>query len=283
MDAMRVLVTGSGGILGRALQVELPHRGLAVTALTRAELDITDTAAVRAALDRYAPDVVINCAAYTRVDDAESHEAEAAAVNTDAARALAEDCSVRAIRIAYPSTDYVFAGDRLTAYAPDDSPAPLNAYGRTKLGGESGTRAVPDHLIVRTSWLFGRGGANFVRTIAARLEMAETIRVVNDQTGRPTYARHLARGIAELLRISAPAGTYHVANAGQATWFEVAQELAAHSGRAAAVTPCTTSEFPRPARRPAWSVLDTTKTDKLIGALPSWRGALAEAWASGDY
>lgn len=280
---MRVLVTGAGGILGRALRMELPQRGFAVTALTRAELDITDAAAARAALARYAPAVVVNCAAYTRVDDAETHEHDAAAVNTHAARALAQLCHARGIRIVYPSTDYVFAGDRHIAYGPDDTPAPVNAYGRTKLGGEVGTRAARDHLIVRTSWLYGSGGPNFVRTVSDRLEKGEPLQVVADQTGRPTYARHLARGIAELLSMKAPTGTYHMANAGRATWFEVAAEISARFDRPEAVVPCRTAEFQRPARRPPWSVLDTSETDKLIGALPPWREALAEALAEEDY
>jgi dTDP-4-dehydrorhamnose reductase len=280
---MRVLVTGAGGILGRALQAELPARGFAVTALTRAELDITDIAATRNALGRYAPAIVVNCAAYTRVDDAEAHEDDAAAVNTQAAHALAELCAARGTRIVYPSTDYVFAGDRRRAYAPDDTPAPVNAYGRTKLGGEVGTRAAHDHLIIRTSWLYGSGGPNFVRSVSGRLKKGEPLQVVTDQTGRPTYARHLARGIAELLSIKAPTGTYHMANAGRATWFEVAAEISARFGRPGAVVPCKTAELRRPARRPPWSVLDTRETDKLIGALTPWREALAEALAREDY
>jgi dTDP-4-dehydrorhamnose reductase len=263
--------------------MELPERGFAVTALTRAELDITDADAVRDALARYEPAIVVNCAAYTRVDDAEAHERDAATVNTHAAHALAELCHARGIRIVYPSTDYVFAGDAHTAYAPDDAPAPVNAYGRTKLGGEVGTRAARDYLIIRTSWLYGSGGPNFVRSITGRLQKGEPLQVVTDQTGRPTYARHLARGIAELLSIKAPTGTSNMANAGQATWFEVAAEIAARFGKPGAVTPCKTAEFQRPARRPPWSVLDTRETDKMIGALPPWREALAEALAREDY
>lgn len=280
---MRVLVTGAGGILGRALQMELPEHGFAVTALTRAELDITDADAARDAIGRFAPAVVVNCAAYTRVDDAEAHERDAAAVNTHAAHALAELCDARGIRIVYPSTDYVFAGDRHTAYEPDDTPAPINAYGRTKLGGEVGTRAARDYLIIRTSWLYGSGGPNFVRSIAGRLQKGEPLQVVADQTGRPTYARHLARGIAELLSTKARTGTYHLANTGRATWFEVAAEISARLGQPGAIEPCKTAEFQRPAKRPPWSVLDTTETDKLIGALPPWRQALAEALAREDY
>ncbi len=276
-------MTGAGGILGRALHAELPGRGFACSALTHEDLDITNSEAIHDALARYDPAIVVNCAAWTRVDDAEAHEAEATALNTRAARGLAELCAGRGIRIVYPSTDYVFAGDRRTPYRTDDVPAPLNAYGRTKLGGEEGTRAAGDYLIVRTSWLFGGGGPNFVRTIIANLERGQPLRVVSDQVGRPTYARHLARAMADLLRMAAPAGTYHVANAGEASWFELARAIAERGGRPGTVTPCTSDEFPRPAPRPAWSVLDTTKSDRLIGALPPWRNALAEALATDDY
>lgn len=280
---MRILLTGAGGLLGRALQKELPKAGFSLTALTHAALDVTDPEDTAAALDEHHPDVVINCAAYTRVDDAEQHESEAAAINTHAARALALLCKARDLRIVYPSTDYVFPGDQVQPYSPEDPPRPLNAYGRTKLGGEEGTRVAPDHLIIRTSWLYGRGGPNFVRTIMARLKDSEQLRVVNDQVGRPTSAQDLAAGIARLLRFDTTPGTYHIANQGSASWFEFAQAIARLAGRPEGIVACASSDFPRAAQRPAWSVLSTTKADRLIGPLRHWHKALAEALQREDY
>jgi dTDP-4-dehydrorhamnose reductase len=280
---MRVLVTGAGGILGRALQAELPGAGFTTIALAHAELDITSASQTQLALDRHKPDIVINCAAYTRVDDAEMHEAEAAKINTQAAHRLAMHCDERGIRLVYPSTDYVFAGDVDRDYTPADTPRPVNAYGRTKLGGEAGTQQARDYLIVRTSWLFGNGGPNFVRTVRARLEQGEALRVVDDQTGRPTYARDLAWAIGRLLAAGGEPGIYHVTNGGVATWFDFAREIAFLSDAPGAITPCSTAEFPRPAQRPARSVLETSRTDKLIGALRPWRAALREALSKGDY
>jgi dTDP-4-dehydrorhamnose reductase len=280
---MRVLLTGANGLLGRAIQAQLPAAGLFLIPLTKTDLDITDRARVVAAIEKTRPDVVLNCAGYTQVDAAETNEAAANLVNADATRILAETCSSYGIRIVYPSTDYVFAGDATRACLPGDRTRPINAYGRSKLAGERAVQSVPNHLIVRTSWLFGAGGPNFVRTVISRLEKDEPLRVVDDQTGRPTYAADLARAIAQLLLRNVPAGIYHIANAGVATWFEFAEAIAGIVGKRGLVTPCRTEDFPRPAQRPHYSVLDTTHSDDLIGSLRPWRDALTEAIHAHDY
>ncbi|HEY0673038.1 MAG TPA: dTDP-4-dehydrorhamnose reductase [Longimicrobiales bacterium] len=280
---MRVLVTGAGGLLGRALQTTLPDLGLPVIALTHDQLDVTDTEQTAAAIGHHQPGVVINCAAYTRVDDAEANEQAAYRVNALAVEALAAICARHRIRLVYPSTDYVFDGNSAQPYKPADVPHPINAYGRSKLAGEEKARAAGDHLIIRTSWLFGGGGSNFVRTIANRLHAGEALRIVNDQTGRPTCAHDLAQGIGKLLVSEVPSGTYHMANTDTATWFTFAREIAARVGKSELITPCTTADYPRPARRPASSVLDTSAADALIGPLRSWREALADAISRGDY
>jgi dTDP-4-dehydrorhamnose reductase len=280
---MRVLLTGASGLLGHALRVELPAAGMSIIPLTKSDLDITDGESVVAAIERTRPDVVLNCAAYTQVDAAEANEAAAMRVNAGGALRLAETSDKYGIRIVYPSTDYVFAGDRQRAWLPSDDADPVNAYGRSKLAGERAVQSVADHLIVRTSWLFGGGGPNFVRTVVSRLEKDAPLRVVNDQTGRPTYTTDLARAIAQLLLRGVPAGVYHVANAGAATWFELAGEIARVLGKSGLVTSCRTDEFPRPAARPVFSVLDSTHTDGLIGTLRPWREALTEAIHAKNY
>jgi dTDP-4-dehydrorhamnose reductase len=280
---MRVLLTGGNGLLATALQSQMAGRGMTVLPFSRSDLDITDRARVVATIESTRPNILVNCAAYTDVDAAETHEAAAMLVNADAAGVLAEICAQRGIRLVYPSTDYLFAGDQDRAYQPGDPPRPLNAYGRSKLAGERAVQSMADHLIIRTSWLYGAGGRNFVRTVAARLEANEPLRVVSDQAGRPTFAVDLAGAIADLLSRNVPPGIYHVANDGVATWFEFAEEIARLMGKPGLVTPCRSEEFPRPAPRPPFSVLDTALTDDLIGRLRPWREALAAAVYQENY
>lgn len=280
---MRILITGAGGLLGTAACRVLPALGFDVHARTHAQLDVTRAEDVREVLHTLRPNVVLNCAGFTRVDDAETRPADAMAVNAHAAALLAEECARLGSRIVYPSTDYVFAGDAQQPYRPSDEPAPINTYGRSKAAGEAATRAVPDHLIVRISWLFGAGGPNFVRTIAQRVQQNQPSKVVNDQIGRLTYARDAAVAIGQLLITEAPPGTWHVANGGQASWYDVACAIAAQYGRAGLITPCSSSDYPRAAKRPAYSVLDTAETDKRIGALRPWQDALAQALAERDF
>jgi dTDP-4-dehydrorhamnose reductase len=246
-------VVGAGGMLGHAMDADL--------ALTRAELDVTDAGAVR---DAIGPgDTVINCAAWTDVDGAEDHEEEALRVNRDGARNVAEAAG----RVVYVSTDYVFDGEKREPYRPTDRPNPLSAYGRTKLAGERATaEANPRHHIVRTSWLYGPGGGNFVETVLRLGAERDVLRVVDDQVGRPTFTGHLGPALLEVAA-SEDYGIHHRAGGGQCTWFEFAREIVARAGLSCRVERCTTAEFPRPAPRPAYSVL-------AGGDLPGWREGL---------
>jgi dTDP-4-dehydrorhamnose reductase len=230
-------------------------------ALTRAQLDVTDRAAVHEAIA--ADDVVINCAAWTDVDGAEEHEPEALRINSDGARNVAEAAGV----VVYVSTDYVFDGTKREPYVPSDPVNPISAYGRTKLAGERATaEANPRHHIVRTSWLFGPGGGNFVETILRLAGERDVLRVVDDQVGRPTYTGHLAGALIELSRRD-DYGVHHRAGGGQCSWFEFAREIVARAGLDCRVEPCSTAEMPRPAPRPAYSVL-------AGGELPTWQEGL---------
>jgi dTDP-4-dehydrorhamnose reductase len=231
-------------------------------ALTRTQLDVTDRDAVGAALGP--DDLVINCAAWTDVDGAEEHEAEAMRINRDGARNVAEAAGA----VVYVSTDYVFDGAKSGPYLPTDPVNPLSAYGRTKLAGEQATaEANPRHFIVRTSWVFGPGGSNFVETIRRLAGERETLRVVDDQVGKPTYTGHLATALVELAG-GADYGIHHRAGGGQCSWFEFAREIVERAGLDCRVEPCTTDEFPRPAPRPANSVLGGGPE------LPAWQEGL---------
>ena len=233
-------------------------------ALTRADLDVTDADAVREAL---AGTTVINCAAYTDVDGAESAPERAHAVNADGARNVAE----AAERVLYVSTDYVFDGAKREPYVESDAPGPLSVYGASKAAGERATAdANPNHLIVRSSWLFGRGGKNFVETMLALGRERHELRVVDDQLGCPTFTGHLAE---PLLALAAgdERGVLHVAGGDSCSWFEFAREIFARAGIESDLKPCTTEEFPRAARRPANSVLASERGGP---ALPAWQDGL---------
>jgi dTDP-4-dehydrorhamnose reductase len=270
---VKVLVTGAGGMLAHALVPELTRRGHDVLALGRTDLDVTVEDAVRARIHAVRPDAVVQCAAYTRVDDAEADEDRAHEVNARAAAFVAAACSEVGARFVYPSTDYVFDGTATTPYAPDAPTAPINAYGRSKLAGEAASR-VADTLIVRTSWLYGPGGRNFVHTILDRARSGAPLRVVDDQRGAPTSTVDLAAIIATLLERDAPAGTYHATNSGETTWYGFACAALELSGVSAALEPCSSAEFPTPARRPAYSVLDCSATVGITAGIPHWRDAL---------
>lgn len=276
----RYLIAGAGGMLGHDLQLVLAGRE--VRALGRAELDITDAASVADAV--HDVDVVINAAAHTAVDDAESHEDEAYAINATGAGLLAAAAADAGARFVQVSTDYVFRGDATTPY-PEDAPLdPLGAYGRTKAAGERLVReAHPGAHIVRTAWLYGEHGASFPRTMLRLASERETVSVVTDQLGQPTWTRDLASAIVALLDADAPAGTYHGTNSGQASWFELARatfELAGLDPER--VLPTDSSAFVRPAPRPAYSVLGHDAWARVGLAEPrDWREALAEAFATG--
>jgi dTDP-4-dehydrorhamnose reductase len=253
---VRTIVTGAGGMLGQDVA-----RLCGGVALSRAHLDVTDRAAVREAI---APDdLVFNCAAWTDVDGAEEHEEQATRVNGAGARNVAEAAGT----VVYVSSDYVFDGRGTEPYVESDPTNPLGAYGRSKLAGERATaEANPRHFIVRSSWLFGPGGRNFVETM---LGLGPEVRVVHDQVGCPTFTGHLAEA---LVRLAATEdfGVHHMAASGSCSWFEFAREIFARAGVDTRVKPCTTAEFPRPAPRPAYSVMASERGHRL----PDWREGL---------
>ena len=280
---MRYLITGASGMLGRDLQDALAGRD--VTPLGRADLDVTDAAAVAAAVRGH--DVVVNCAAYTKVDDAETHEDEAYAANATGPANLAAACAADGAKLVTISTDYVFDGNATSPYAEDRPRDPINAYGRTKAAGEELALARhPDGTyVVRTAWLYGAHGPNFARTMLALAESKDTWSVVDDQLGQPTWTADLAAQIVALLDAGAPAGIYHGTNSGEASWFDFARAVLEQNGLDPdRITPTDSSAFVRPAPRPSYSVLGHDAW-RAAGLEPmrDWREALADAVATGVF
>ncbi|CAG7622815.1 dTDP-4-dehydrorhamnose reductase [Actinacidiphila bryophytorum] len=279
---MTWLVTGAGGMLARDLLLRLAERGEAAVGVDRAAMDVTDEDAVRAVLDDHRPSVVVNCAAWTAVDAAESAEGEALRVNGEGPRHLAVLAAKHGARLLHLSTDYVFAGDAAAPYRESDRPAPRTAYGRTKLAGEQAVLDLMpgDGYVVRTAWLYGAGGPNFVRTMIRLERERDTVDVVGDQYGQPTWTADLAEKLVALGTGGAPAGIYHGTSAGAASWYDLAREvfwlLGADPDRVRRVG---TSAVPRPAPRPAYSVLGHGGW-AAAGAEPirDWRQALAAAF-----
>ncbi|KRE43803.1 dTDP-4-dehydrorhamnose reductase [Knoellia sp. Soil729] len=274
----RWLVTGAGGMLAHDLLPRLTAAGHEVTALRRPDLDVTDAAACASAVDGH--DVVANLAAWTAVDDAETHEADAFAVNAVGAANLASACARTGSRLVHVSTDYVFSGDATTPYAVDAPIAPRSAYGRTKAAGEWAVLAhCPSALVVRTAWLYGAGGSNFAATMARLAGERETLSVVDDQRGQPTWTGDLADALVRLVDTEAAGGLWHGTNGGETTWFGFARAIFEELGLdPERVTPTTTDAFPRPAARPAYSVLDHARWEEAgLEPLPDWRDALRRA------
>ena len=278
----RWLVTGAGGMLGTDLVATVASRGEPVTGIDRAGLDVTDAAAVTDAIARGRPEVVVNCAAWTAVDEAEAAEERALAVNGAGVANLAAACARSGARLVQVSTDYVFAGDAGRPYAEDDVPAPRTAYGRTKLAGE---RAVLGQLpgsgyVVRTAWLYGAHGPSFVRTMIKLEDQRPTVDVVDDQHGQPTWTADVARQIIALVHSVAAPGIYHATSSGQTTWFGLAREIFALLGAdPARVRPIPTSALPRPAPRPAYSVLGHGAwAGPGVPPIGEWRTALYRAF-----
>lgn len=274
---MKVLITGAGGQLGRALQASAPAQAR-VVAIDVADLDLADAAAVTARVRAEQPDLLINAAAYTAVDKAESDEALARAINSDAVEAMAAGLAGSAARLVHVSTDFVFDGTSARAYRPGDARNPLSAYGRTKAAGEDA--AGPDALIVRTAWVYTAGGANFVRTMLRLMAERDRLSVVADQIGCPTWAPGLAATIWGLVGHGA-SGLWHHSDAGVASWYDFAvaiQEEALACGlldKAVPITPIATKDYPTPARRPAFSLLDCSATrDLLEDGHTHWRSNL---------
>ena len=272
MSPMRLLVTGAAGMLGRDVVTAAGDVGHEVVALARVDLDITDAAAVRAAVRRSRPDAVVNCAAWTDVDGAESAEVTATDVNGAGAGNVAHAAAEAGARLIHLSTDYVFDGEATTPYPEHARTAPRSAYGRSKLAGEQAvTSADPEAAIVRSSWLFGPHGHNFVDTMCRVGAERDEVAVVDDQVGCPTYTGHLAPALVTIAERGLT-GVLHVAGGGRCSWFELAEATFTEAGINCRVLPQSTAALGRPAPRPAFSALASTRGDAPV--LPPWREGL---------
>lgn len=290
---MRLLVTGSHGQVARAFLEAAPASpGITACAIGRPALDICSTPTIERAIADIQPDVIINTAAYTAVDDAEAEPARAHALNCEGARLMSEAAHRRGVPIIHLSTDYVFDGSKSSAYLETDATAPASVYGRTKLDGERAVAAAnPKHIILRTAWVYSPFGKNFVKTILNNAAKGNPLRVVNDQVGSPTYAPHLVEAILAIAeQITGPAGktsardemwgVYHAAGQGTASWFDVAREILARSkdagGPQTALSAIGTDGYPTRAARPKNSILDCSKMKHVFGAeLPPWQTGVA--------
>ena len=276
--AKRYLLLGASGMLGRAWDSLLQEQHLTATTLSHAQLDLTDRASIERGVTEDIS-VVINCAAWTDVDSAEANEAAATRLNGEGVGWLAQRCKdVNAILLHY-STDYVFAGQSNVPYTTSQAVNPLNAYGRSKAYGE---RAIIEsgcsHLVVRSSWLYAPWGKNFALTIANLAKKLTSLKVVDDQRGRPSSAEALAAG-SLALESSGARGIFHVTDDGQCSWYGFAIAIAARVNPQCRVTPCTSAEYPLPATRPSYSVLDLSKTESRIGSLRPWQENLEQVLA----
>jgi len=288
---MRIFVTGAAGQLGIDVMAEAQRRGWEATGADMADFDITDRAATLAALESAGPDVVIHCAAYTAVDRAEAEPERARAVNEDGTRHIAGYCAKKGIWLIYISTDYVFGGSgtRQSDGAPspweaEDAPAPLNVYGATKLAGERAIQALcGKHMIVRTSWVFGSHGNNFVKTMLRLGREREEVRVVDDQHGAPTYTVDLARLLCDMAARPA-GGIYHAANAGECTWAGFAAKIFTLAGLPCRVMPIASEAYPQAARRPRNSRLSPRAlTEAGYTPLRPWEESLTDMLAKDGY
>jgi len=277
---MKVLVTGADGQLGYELKRSCPQY-ISLIETDQESLDITDSTAIAAAFEEYAPDWLVNAAAYTAVDKAESDQEAAEAINAKAAGLLASACVTHSARMVQISTDFVFDGLQSTPYAPEDRPRPLSVYGATKLAGEQVvSETLPDALIIRTSWLYSAHGSNFVKSMLNLMQSRDELGIVCDQIGSPTWAATLANATWQLIEKGA-SGIFHCSDNGIASWYDFAvaiQEEAVATGllkQEIPVRPIRTRQYPTPARRPAYSVLDKQQTESQIGVIfPYWRVSL---------
>jgi dTDP-4-dehydrorhamnose reductase len=279
---MTWLITGGSGQLGIAISQELGERGIRFLAWGSKDLDITKGPTVRDTVSQLLPKVIVNCAAWTDVDGAEGNEPQVSRVNRDGAENIAMAAKHCGAKLIHLSTDYVFSGESKTPWQVDDRIDPQSSYGRTKAKGESRVLATypESSSIVRTAWLYSPWGKNFAKTMTKLAINGDgEVRVVNDQVGQPTSASDLAKQLVELGLSASPAGIYHGTNSGQATWFEFAQEIFKLIGTdVARVTPVSSSEYPRPAKRPSYSVLSHHAwANTSVKPLRDWRIALADA------
>ncbi len=274
---MRLLITGAAGMLGQDVVAAALAAGHDPVALSRAELDITDAEAVDAAVDGVKPDAVVNCAAWTNVDGAEANEPEAVAVNGEGAGHVAAAAARGGAWTVHVSSDYVFDGERREPYLESAPTNPASAYGRSKLAGEHAVAESAPGLstVVRSSWLFGAGGPCFPATILQLASGRSELTVVDDQVGCPTFTGHLAPALVELCTTRRP-GVLHVAGSGRCSWFEFATAIVAAAGLECEVQPIPTTDMPRPATRPAYSVL---RTERGAPQLPEWQLGLEQYMA----
>jgi len=277
LRAMRILITGAAGMLGLDLRQAAMAAGHETVALSRSQLDITDAGAVTAAVVAAAPQVVINCAAWTDVDGAETRFADALAINGPGAGNVAAAAAGTGAWTIHVSSDYVFNGRKESPYVESDAVDPIGAYGRSKLQGELDVAAAAGarQTTVRSSWLFGTGGPCFPKTMLRLAGERPALNVVSDQIGCPTFTGHLAQALLTLAQDPVP-GVLHVAGAGFCSWYEFATEIVAAAGADCEVSPIATAEYPTPARRPAYSVLES---ERGAPELPPWRAGLAQFMA----
>lgn len=288
---MNITIIGSDGQIGRRLLTSLAPLG-SITALTRSQLDLSDLNAIETTLANTKPDIIVNAAAYTDVDGAEDDKDTAACINAEAPSQIARAAHSCGAVLVHYSTDYVFDGTNPTPYRPDDATNPLSVYGTTKRDGEHGILAIDGDnqrsLIFRTSWIYDNVGSNFLLTMQRLAHEHDTLKVVNDQHGAPTFSKTIADATAQILAqtvsgehgarcLVAPGGIYHLTCTGETTWFGFASAIIDHGPHQPTVEPVTSDAFPRPAHRPSNSRLDLTKTIETFElSLPSWQEALAE-------
>jgi len=273
---VKLLITGAGGTLGSTLAGVARDLGYPVAALGRGELDITDPGQVEQVFSVHRPEAVVNCAAFSDVDAAQTAPGEAMAVNRDGARLVAEAAAGTGAAMVHISTDYVFDGNREVPYRPEDQPAPLNLYGITKLAGEAAVlESHPEPMVLRTSWIFGGDARGFVEWVRGELlREGPPLTIVEDERSRPTWCLELARGILELLERGA-AGVHHLANRGECSRLELAEEIRTLQGTHRTLEGITGEAFGAPARRPHYSVLALDSTEAVLGrTLPHWKDSL---------
>ncbi|MCH7959148.1 MAG: dTDP-4-dehydrorhamnose reductase [Candidatus Hydrogenedentes bacterium] len=273
---MHTLIFGANGQLGKDLRTIFSNAGT-VTGVDLPEVDVADTDAVETLTQSEGPGLVVNAAAFTDVEAAEDHEPEAFRANEDGARIVARAAAAQGIPIVYYSTDYVFGGVKSTPYDVDDETAPIGVYARSKLAGEVATREEnPKHFIVRTAWLYGPGGNNFVEKILAAAESRPSLKVVEDEVGAPTHTLDLAKASAALAETEAY-GVYHAVNGGACSRYEFALAILEETGSKTPIEPCGFDAFPTKAERPLYSVLSTQVLEEATGfVMPQWRDALHE-------
>jgi dTDP-4-dehydrorhamnose reductase len=271
-----ILITGGNGQLGTELRHLLDELGTEYISTDADEMDITDAASTMAKVKEINPTVIYHCAAYTAVDKAEDEGKELdEKINVDGTKNVAQAAKAVGAKLVYISTDYVFDGTKKEGmYAPNEQPNPQNEYGRTKLLGEQAVQAIlEDYYIIRTSWVFGQYGHNFVFTMQKLAETRDQLTVVNDQYGRPTWTRTLAEFMVFVIKEQAPFGIYHLSNDNSCSWYEFAKEIL--KDRQVEVLPVDSTQFPQKAKRPQYSVMDLSKAQALGFKIPTWQDALA--------